>query len=142
MQHYARKVEDTDVPRAKIVPCFPSGTLKSDEQQSTVAERPLLPQFLSCCPEDHHNWKMELAPYRCSVPHSPSLDPSLVNRLGGGCRRYDCEDDAPQRKPAMLGFMHEPCGITTSKCIANRQNLLHLLISERRIPRIHRTSRD
>jgi len=40
---YTRKSEDTDVPRAKIVPCFPSGTLKSDEQQSTVAERPLLP---------------------------------------------------------------------------------------------------
>ena len=40
---YAQKGEDTDVPRAKIVPCFPSGTLKSDEQQSTVAERPLLP---------------------------------------------------------------------------------------------------
>ncbi len=41
------------MPRAIIVPCVPSGTLKSDEQQSTVAERPLLPAlYKQPLPED------------------------------------------------------------------------------------------
>ena len=69
------------MPRAKIVPCFPSGTLKSDEQQSTVAERPLLPLAGLFRPTHQNYWKMELAPFRCSVPHSPSLEEGVAGTI-------------------------------------------------------------
>ena len=80
------------MPRAKIVPCFPSATLKSDEQQSTVAERPLLPLF------SNQTSGMESTPFRCSVPHSPSIGflTCLTRLAGGGCRRCDCEVTGPQ----------------------------------------------
>jgi hypothetical protein len=75
------------VPHAWFDPSFPSGTLKSDEQQSTVAERPLLPRPLASCPEDHYHWKLELAPYRCSVPHSPSLAEGVAGTIARMLRR-------------------------------------------------------
>jgi hypothetical protein len=93
------------VPRAKIVPCFPSGTLKSDEQQSTVAERPLLPlagsqnQALQTRTTGSWSWLRFAVPSRIAHP-------------GGGCRRYDCEDVAPQFPcPMPASYLHGPCGL-------------------------------
>ncbi len=59
----------------------------SDEQQSTVAERPLLPLagFSKTSLADQKTWKLELAPFRCSVPHSPSWWRVSQVRLRGCC---------------------------------------------------------
>ena len=103
---YTRKGEDTDVPRAKIVPCFPSGTLKSDEQQSTVAERPLLP--LSCRPELLEVGVGSVSPVPSRIAHPLWIRPIPP---GGGCRRYDCEDVTPQLTRPMPASWPEPCGL-------------------------------
>ena len=67
------------MPRAKIVPCFPSGTLKSDEQQSTVAERPLLP--LSSRPELLEDGVGSVSLFRPAWP-------ILVEGVAGTIARY------------------------------------------------------
>ena len=56
--------------------------LKSDEQQSTVAERPLLPLCMLTRLTGSWSWLRFAVPSRIAHP-------------GGGCRRYDCE--VPQR---------------------------------------------
>ena len=99
---YARKCEDTDVPRAKIFPCF---RLETQIRRTTVdgGRASLASPVLA----DQNDWKLELAPFRCPVPHSPSLDP---DKPGGGCRRYDCE--VPQRSWSVLASCPNPAGET------------------------------
>jgi hypothetical protein len=112
---YTRKAEDTDVPRAKIVPCFPSGTLKSDEQQSTVAERPLLPLAGLYQADRQKSWKMELAPFRCSVPHSPSLDPGWNKAPGRRVSQVRLRGYCAATYPVHANFKcTKPCGETTA----------------------------
>ena len=112
---YTRKSEDTDVPRAKIVPCFPSGTLKSDEQQSTVAERPLLPlagsQYQALLSRTTGSWSW--LRFACSVPHSPStLDP-VDSRAAGWrvsqVRLRGCCAAVSLSNACFL--LHGPCGL-------------------------------
>jgi hypothetical protein len=62
----------------------------------------LLPRSLSYRPVNHHNWKLELAPYRCSAPHSPSLGPSFDSAAGRRVSQSDCEVVAPGKNPIDL----------------------------------------
>ena len=64
--------------------------LEHSNQTNNSRRWPSVPCFP--CYENQTYWKLELAPFRCSVPHSPILGPRLEQmRPGGGCRRYDCE---------------------------------------------------
>jgi hypothetical protein len=100
-----QKCEDTDVPLAKIVPCFPSGTLKSDEQQSTVAERPLLPRSLSYGPETiatgSWSWLRIAVPSRIAHPWTPDSGRRVSQvRLRGCCAEVPvvyCPNGYPEK---------------------------------------------
>jgi len=82
---YARKTEDTDVPRAKICPLLP--VWNTQIRRTTVdgglasLASPGLPLFGL---HRQNYWKMELTPFRCSVPHSPSLGSYSAET---GCRK-------------------------------------------------------
>jgi hypothetical protein len=53
--------------------------LEHSNQTNNSRRWPSVPCFP--CRRDQNYWKMELAPYRCSAPHSPSLDPGW-NKCG------------------------------------------------------------
>jgi len=86
------------VPRAKIVPCFPSGTLKLrrttvDGGRASLASpgRSLTDQIARI--PGRWSWLRFAVPSRIARPWTPA---GTKSSPGGGCRRYDCEDKAPQ----------------------------------------------
>ncbi len=69
--------------------------LEHSNQTNNSRRWPSVPCFP--CLADQTYWKLELAPFRCSVPHSPSLDPGWNKasgrrvsqvRLRGYCAAY------------------------------------------------------
>jgi hypothetical protein len=68
------------VPRAKIFPCF---RLETQIRRTTVDGGRA--SLASPVMRDQNYWKLELAPFRCSVPHSPSWWRVSQVRLRGCC---------------------------------------------------------
>lgn len=99
---YARKSEDTDVPRAKIVPCFPSGTLKLRRTTVDGDRASLASPVLQTRTTGSWSWLR----FACSVPHSPSLDPFKEEGVAGTIARYR------SLTGLMPLSMHKPCGGT------------------------------
>ena len=75
--------------------------LERSNQTNNSRRWPSVPCF-PCC-ENQNYWKLELAPFRCSVPHSPSWRRVSQVRLRGCCAAVSLSN--------ACFLVHGPCGL-------------------------------